>query len=79
MAYAPGRTISTVTPQEVAKQRLLSIHAALQNQKNGVPIKGKMKIASLIVRQEFGFKGNLDSVINQYEQMLREDGILPSL
>ena len=65
-------------PNGVEAFRLLSIHGRLKLELKGLkfrPIPGYGSTFSYIKRT-YGFKGNKESVLEQYVKMLKEKGVL---
>ena len=61
------------TPAGIQAFRLLSLRGRLQLEIKGL----KFRIATCpIIKQEFGLKGNKQRVLEQFEVILRERGIL---
>jgi hypothetical protein len=62
------------TPDGIEAFRLLAIKGRLSIELKGLKFKGGSTFA--YVKREFGFKGNKQSVYDQYVAMLVERGIL---
>ena len=63
------------TPEEISAFRLLAIKGRLKLELAGMKARGPSTFS--IVKKEFGFKGKNASILAQFENMLREKGILP--
>jgi len=64
------------TPDGIEAFRLLAIRGRLKLELSGLRFKGGSTFA--YVKREFGFKGNNTSVFEQYEQHLKDLGVLRS-
>jgi len=64
------------TPDQIEAFRLLSIRGRLKLELAGIRFKGGSTFA--YVKREFGLRGNRQSVLDQYEKMLRDNGVLKS-
>lgn len=62
------------TPETIDAFRLLSMRGRFKMELVGM--KGRGRSMYSIVKALYGFKGNKQSVFNQYENMLREKGII---
>jgi len=62
------------TPDKINAFRLLSLKGALKLETVGLKRRGKSALS--IVKEEFGFKGNVHKVYDQYVAYLKEVGIL---
>ena len=62
------------TPEQIAAFRLLSIRGRLKLELKGLRFRGRSTFS--IVKAEFGFKGNNAKVLEQFEAMLKERGIV---
>jgi hypothetical protein len=62
------------TPDKINAFRLLSLKGALKLETVGLKRRGKS--ALYLVKEEFGFKGNVQKVYDQYVAYLKEVGIL---
>lgn len=61
-------------PEQIAAWYLLSWRSRLQLEIKGLKFKDGSTYAFL--KKRYGFKGNRQSVLEQFEAKLREDGIL---
>jgi len=62
------------TPEAIAAYRLLMLASALKLETKGIyPIKGCSAYAQ--IKKEFGFKGNKQKVLLQFDMMLIDAGI----
>lgn len=64
------------TPEQINAYRLLTIRQGLKLQAKGIRMSNKIPQASTIVKREFGFRGNLESVTKQFDDYLIANGIL---
>ena len=62
------------TPEQIAAFRLLSIRGRLKLELKGLRFRGRSTFS--IVKAKFGFKGNNAKVLEQFEAMLKERGIV---
>ena len=62
------------TPEKIQAWQLLTLKAALKLETLGMRRHGVSAFS--IVKKQFGFKGNKKTVLQQYEQYLRDNGIL---
>lgn len=69
-----NRLIVIDTPEGIEAYRLLAIRGRLKLELKGIRFRGGSTFA--YVKREYGFKGRNASVLEQYEQMLREKGVL---
>lgn len=61
------------TPEKIEAVRLLAVRGRLSLELQGI----RFRINTFpLVKKEFGFKGNNKSVFEQYENMLRERGLI---
>jgi hypothetical protein len=61
---------------QINAYRLLTLRQGLKLQAKGIRMSSKVPQASAIVKKEFGFKGNLDSITRQFEDYLIANSIL---
>jgi len=64
------------TPERINAYRLLTLRQGLRLQAKGIRMSNKLPQASAIVKREFGFKGNLESITRQFENYLIANKIL---
>lgn len=62
------------TPEQIEAWYLLSWRSRLKLEMKGLKFKDGSTYAFL--KKRYGFKGNRQSVLDQYEAMLREAGVL---
>jgi len=62
------------TPEKINAFRLLALKGALTLETKGLKRRGQSALS--IVKREFNLKGNAQTVLAQYEQLLRDQGIL---
>lgn len=68
--------MSTVlTGDEIKDFRLLSLRAGLQMEIKGMMVT-RSKSCYSIIKQEFGLKGNKVNVLKQFEDILKEKGVI---
>ena len=63
--------ITLNTPEQIDMARFLVIRSALKLECLGMKRRGQSAYA--IVKAEYGFKGNKKSVLEQMEQIIKED------
>jgi anion-transporting ArsA/GET3 family ATPase len=68
-------TIIIDTPEGVAAFRLLALRSALSLEVSGLRV-SRGRTAYAIVKEEFGLRGGKARVLEQYEDLLRERGVL---
>ena len=69
-------TIILDTPEAINAYRLLALKGALKLEIAGMQFKGGRLSAYRTIKEEFGFKGNKQSVYDQYVAYLTEIGVL---
>ena len=62
------------TPESIEAFRLLAIRGRLKLELRGLKFKGRSLNSS--VKRKYGFNGNKQKVLAQFEAMLREKGVL---
>jgi hypothetical protein len=63
------------TPEKIAAFRLLSLRGRLQLELKGLRFKGGSTFS--VVKREFNLKGSRGKVLEQFNTILRDRGILP--
>lgn len=71
----PGGSIIITGKEDIDAYRLLALKGALKLEIKGLKL-SRGRSASQIIKREFGFKGNKESVLAQFESKLREMGVL---
>jgi hypothetical protein len=69
-----GEIIVLDQPHQIEAYRLLVLRSAIKLEIRGGKRRGRP--ASQVVRLEFGYKGNKQKVLDQFEAHLREIGVL---
>ena len=69
-------TIIADTPKDINAFRLLTLRSALKLEILGMRPSSMRRTASSIIKAEFGFKGNKQSVLNQFTDYLKAQNIL---
>lgn len=74
MTIDSNRTLIIDTPEGITAYRLLALRGALKLEIMGMRRRGRSAYA--IIKEEFGLKGNKQRVLEQYEALLKESGII---
>lgn len=66
--------VIVTSPKDIAAYRKLTLRSALGLEIKGLKRRGKSVYS--IIKKEFNLKGNMQSVYNQFETMLKAEGVL---
>ncbi len=61
------------TPEQIEMFRLLAMRGALKLELVGMQRRGQSVYS--VIKQEFGFKGNKQKVLDQFELYIKEKGV----
>ena len=65
------------TPEQIEMFRLLAMRGALKLELVGMQRRGQSVYS--VIKQEFGFKGNKQKVLDQYTKILEDKNILKTV
>ena len=63
-------------PKDIARLRLKTLLIGLRSEIRGLRLTNKARTCYAIIKSEFGLKGNKQRVLEQYEKILSDKGVL---
>ena len=67
---------TVITGEQIPVFRMKMLHTGLKSEIRGFRLTSKAPTCYSIIKREYGLKGNKQKVLDQYEQILKDAGVL---
>ena len=68
--------MTVLTGEQIPAFRLKMLHIGLKSEIRGMRLTSKGPSCYSMIKREFGLKGNKQKVLDQFEQILKDEGLL---